>query len=144
MDAAPLRGAGLAPVALPIVALATVLALLVLRPGAVIEVSLADFVVITLLVGGWLGWRAGRAIAHGWRPYWHVVAAMVPFALVVRWAHYALFHGTLLSWQHYLVDLAVVLSLATLGYRAVRAAQMTRQYRWLYEQTGPFSWRRAG
>lgn len=138
------QNAGVGPVVLPIAALAVVLALAVIRPSTVIEVSVADFVVITVLIGGWAGWMSGQSIAGTWRPYWQVVAYMLPFALVVRWVHFALFKGTLLSLQYYLVDLTVVLALATLGYRVVRARQMTKQYRWLYEKTGPFSWRRSG
>lgn len=138
-----LRNAGSGTVAVPIAVLAGLLVAAVVRPSTVIEVSLADFIVITCILGGWAGWMSGRSIAATWRPYWQVVAYMVPFALVVRWVHYALFKGTLLSVQYYLVDFAVVVALATLGYRVVRARQMTTQYRWLYEKTGPFSWRRS-
>jgi hypothetical protein len=35
----------------------------------------------------------------------------------------------------------VLLVIGSLGFRYYRARQMTRQYRWLYERTGPFSWR---
>lgn len=138
-----LRNSGSGTVALPIAILAGLAVVTVVRPSTVIEVSLADFIVITCLIGGWAGWMSGRSIAATWRPYWQVVLYMVPFALVVRWVHFALFKGTLLSLQYYLVDFAVVLALATLGYRVVRAKQMTTQYRWLYEKTGPFSWRRS-
>jgi ABC-type polysaccharide/polyol phosphate export permease len=110
--------------------------------GLLIEVSYADLLVITFLIAGWAAWMTGRAIASTWRPYWHVVAYMIPFALVVRWVHFALFKGTMFSLHYFLVDLFVVLALATLGYRQVRVAQMTTQYRWLYERTGLFGWRR--
>jgi hypothetical protein len=39
------------------------------------------------------------------------------------------------------IDAIVILGIGSLGYRYVRARQMTTQYRWLYERTGPFSWR---
>jgi hypothetical protein len=127
----------------PFVVLAALLVLAIVRPGAVIEVSVADFVVVSLILAGAAGWMSGRAIALTWRPYWHVVAYMVVFALVVRWIHWALFGGTLLSLHFYLVDLAVVLSMATLGYRAFRTQQMTTQYRWLFQKANSFAWTRS-
>ena len=50
---------------------------------------------------------------------------------VVRFFHFALFDGTLLSLRYYLVDAAVCLLAALLGYRITRVRQMTTQYRWL-------------
>jgi hypothetical protein len=35
----------------------------------------------------------------------------------------------------------VLLVVGSLGFRYIRTRQMTSQYRWLYERTGPFSWR---
>ena len=69
------------------------------------------------------------------------MAALVAFAVVVCFIHYALFAGTLLSLRFYLVDAAVILVIGLPGYRFTRAGQMTTQYRWLYERSGPFSWR---
>lgn len=136
------KEAGLLPVVLALGALGVIAVAAVVRPGLVIEVNWADFLVITVLIGGWAAWMTGRAIAGTWRPYWHVVAYMLPFALFVRWVHFALFHGTLTSLWYFLVDFAVVLALASLGYRTVRAKQMSTQYRWLYAKAGPFGWRR--
>jgi hypothetical protein len=136
------REAGLLPVILSIGALAAIAVAAIVRPALVIEVNWADFLVITVLIGGWAAWMTGRAIAGTWRPYWHVVAYMVPFAVFVRWVHFALFHGTFTSVPYFLVDFAVVLALASLGYRVVRAKQMTTQYRWLFDKSGPFGWRR--
>ena len=34
-----------------------------------------------------------------------------------------------------------VLVIAFAGWRYMRATQMTTQYRWLYERSGPFAWR---
>jgi hypothetical protein len=42
----------------------------------------------------------------------------------------------------YVVDTAVCLVLGLLGFRAARAAQMVRQYRWINESHGPLRWRR--
>lgn len=137
------KNSGYGPVIIPCLLLLGVAALAVTRPSQVIEMNIWDFVIITCLLGGWAAWRTGQSIAATWRPYWQVVVYMIPFGLCVRWVHYALFEGRLFSWQYYLVDLAVVLSLASLGYRVVRARQMSRQYRWLYDKTGPFTWVRS-
>ena len=61
----------------------------------------------------------------------------------VRFFHFALFDGTLLSLHYYLVDSAVLpgLRISRLpGRRAHR--QMVTQYRWLNEPGGPMRWRR--
>ena len=59
----------------------------------------------------------------------------------VRFIHFALFRGTLVSVQFYAIDAIVLLIIGSLGYRYYRARLMTTQYRWLYERSGPFSWR---
>ena len=106
------------------------------------EPSVWLFLLVTILFGGWLAWMTGRAIALTWRSPASLVAALLALALVVRFIHFALFGGTLLSLHYYLVDLACLLALGFLGWRHTRTGQMTRQYRWLYERTGPLSYRR--
>lgn len=96
---------------------------------------------VTIVLGGWTAWMSGRAIALAWRPAWLVGLAALPLAAAVRFIHFALFEGTLLSPRFYLVDLAVVLAIALLGFRYTRTAQMARQYRWKIERTGPLTWR---
>jgi hypothetical protein len=93
--------------------------------------SLADFLLITLSMGGGIAWLSGRAIASTWRPYWHVVAYMIVWAAVVRWLHYALFGGTLLSLSLYGLDLVVVLFFSLLSFVVMRNQQMKTQYGWL-------------
>ena len=109
------------------------------------EPSIWLFLLITVIMGGWAAWMTGRAMALTWRSYWQLIAYLLILAAAVRFIHFALFEGTLLSLQYYLVDAVVILAIGSLGFRYVRARQMTTQYRWLYERTGPFSWReRAG
>jgi predicted membrane metal-binding protein len=99
------------------------------------------FVLVTVVLGGWTAWMTGRALAQTWRPLWQALAWSLPLAGAVRFIHYALFEGTLLSARFYLVDLTVVAAFAALSYRVYRTRQMTTQYRWLYERAGPLSWR---
>jgi hypothetical protein len=109
------------------------------------EPSVWLFLLVTVILGGGAAWMTGRAIALTWRPAWQVGLYMLLLGAVVRFLHYALFHGTLLSPRYYLVDTVILVAIGFLAYRHTRARQMTTQYRWLYERTGPLSWReRAG
>jgi predicted membrane metal-binding protein len=105
------------------------------------EPSFWLFGLVTVLMGGWAAWMTGRALALTWRPVWQVILATLLLAAVVRFFHYALFGGTLLTLHYYLVDAVVVTAIGLVGYRYTRARQMTTQYRWLYERTGPLTWR---
>ena len=100
------------------------------------------FLLVTVLMGGWAAWMTGRACAMTWRPSIVLVAYLLILAAAVRFIHMALFQGTLLSLHYYIVDLIVVQIIGALGFRYTRARQMAARYRWLYEATGPFSWRR--
>ncbi|MFE1597933.1 DUF6867 family protein [Methylobacterium sp. ID0610] len=99
------------------------------------------FLLVTVVMGGWAAWMTARGIALGWRPYWQVVLALLLLGAAVRFIHFALFGGTLLSPHYYVADTIVLLLVGSAGYRATRARQMTTQYRWLYERTGPLTWR---
>jgi hypothetical protein len=96
---------------------------------------------ITGLIGGGAAWLAGRAIAQTWRPFWHLMLYMALLGGAVRFVHFALFEATLLSPASYAVDTIYLLAIGALAWRMTRAAQMTTQYYWLYERTGPFTWR---
>jgi len=98
-------------------------------------------VMVTGVIGGGAALLAGRAIATTWRPYWYVIAYMLLLGAGVRFLHYALFQGDILSLPSYLADTLYVMAVGSISYRMTRARQMARQYPWLYEQTGPFSWR---
>jgi len=100
------------------------------------ENSLGIFILVSLLMGGGAAFLSGRAIAGTWRPLWHVAAYMLVLGFAVRFMHFALFGGTLLSLHYYLVDTAICLIFGWLGFRATRAGQMATQYGWLYARTG--------
>jgi len=103
------------------------------------------FVLVTVVMGGGAAWLAGRAIASTWRPWWHVAFYMLLLGGAVRFIHFALFEGTLLSPQFYAVDTVICLLFGYLGFRATRVAQMTTQYGWINERAGFLRWaRRSG
>ena len=99
------------------------------------------FLLVTVAMGGSAAWMTGSGLARGWRPFWHCALALLLIAGVTRFLHYALFEGTLLSGPAYAIDAVFVLAVGAFAYRFTRAGQMTRQYAWLYERTGPLSWR---
>jgi hypothetical protein len=106
--------------------------------------SLAQIFVITGILGGGAAWLTGRAIAQTWRPLWHVAGYGLLLGFAVRFAHFALGSGTLVSLPSYLADTLFLAAVGCLGWRATRATQMVTQYPWLYERTGPLSWRAKG
>jgi len=104
------------------------------------EPSIWLFALVTLILGGWLAIMTGRACAQTWRGIPETVAYLLILGLGVRFAHFALFEGTLLSLRYYLVDTTIVMAIGLFSFRATRAAQMAHQYWWLYERTGPLTW----
>ena len=93
--------------------------------------QLGSFLLVTVLLGGGAAWLAGRAIAQTWRPWWSVVVYMLILALAVRFFHFALFEGPLLSLHFYAVDAAVAILFASAAFRFTRRRQMARQYAFL-------------
>jgi hypothetical protein len=103
------------------------------------------FLLVSVVMGGWAAWMTGRAVARTWRPTYQLLLYTLLLGAVVRFIHYALFHGTLLSLRFYLIDTVILFAFAFAGWRYNRAWQMVTQYRWLYEPNGPFGWKpRAG
>src|SRR5215831_9227141 len=103
--------------------------------------SWSEVLFITGILGGGAAFLEGRAIAGTWRPAWHVVGYMALLGAAIRFVHFALFDAELLSPLSYLADTLYVILVGSLAWRVTRAAQMARQYPWLYERTGPLTWR---
>jgi hypothetical protein len=99
------------------------------------------FVLLTLLIGGGAAWRTGQAVAQSWGAAWLAAAYTLVLAASVRFLHYALFGGPLLSLPSYLVDFVLLAALALLGHRARRTRHMTEQYPWMFERASPLTWR---
>ncbi len=106
------------------------------------EDSLGVFLLVTIALGGGAAWLAGRAIALTWRPWWQMLTYALILGLAVRFIHFSLFNGTLLSLHYYLVDSAFCMTFGFLGFRAARAVQMVEHYHWINEPDGPLRWRR--
>ena len=103
--------------------------------------SLLQVVLVTGILGGGAAFLAGRAIAQTWRPFWNVLIYMAMLGAGVRFVHFALFEATLLSPASYTADTVYLVVVSALAWRLTRAAQMATQYYWLYERTGPLTWR---
>ena len=97
--------------------------------------GLRVFLALTVIIGGGAAFLAGRGLAKGWKPHWRVFFYMALLAGAVRFFHYALFEGRLLSLYYYLVTYAVLVAAASLGYRMMRTKQRVTQYPWLYQRT---------
>ena len=104
--------------------------------------SLLQVLLVSVVLGGGAAALAGRAIAHTWRPVWYVVAAMLLLGAAVRFVHFALFEGDLLSWLSYVEDTAFLILVGAISWRVTRTGQMVRQYGWIYERTSPVTWRK--
>ena len=105
------------------------------------EKSVWLFLLVTVIMGGWLAVMTGRACALTWRSLPRTAGFLLILGLGVRFIHFALFEATLLTLHFYIVDTVILMGFAFAGWRYNRARQMTRQYRWLFERTGPFSWK---
>ena len=106
------------------------------------EGSFGVFVLVTIILGGGAAALAGRAIAQTWRPAWQMAVYALVLGAAVRFIHFSLFGGTLLSAHYYLIDSAVCAAFGLTGFRLARVAQMVTQYRWINESDGPLRWRR--
>jgi len=92
------------------------------------------------VLGGAAAAASGRALAKTWSPAWVILPYMAVLSAAVRFLHFALFQEELLSIHYYLVTLVVMLAIAWISYRSMRAAQMATQYSWAYEKAG-LNWR---
>jgi uncharacterized protein DUF6867 len=101
------------------------------------EESWGVFVLVTVLLGGGAAWLAGSAIAQTWRPWWSIVAYMLLLGFAVRFLHFALFSGTLLSPLNYAIDTFIAMCLASGGFRLTRRKQMAHQYGFLNKSVSP-------
>jgi hypothetical protein len=108
------------------------------------EHSIWLFVLVTVVMGGAAAWQMGRAVAQTWRPFAILPGYVALLTCGVRFIHFALFEGTLLSLHYFVVDFATLFIATMIGWRMQRAQQMRTQYSFAFEGSGPLSWRRKG
>jgi hypothetical protein len=109
--------------------------------GIVYEESwFLPFLILTILMGGAAAWQSGRATAQTWRP----MLIMVPYCLMlgcaVRFMHFAVFGGTLISLHYFIVDTIFLAIAMLIGFRWQRSEQMSTQYSWLFDRRFPLGW----
>ena len=109
--------------------------------GFLYENSFLVFLMLTVIGGGGAAFMAGRSSALGWQPIWKLVVYMLILGVGLRFLHFALFKETLTSGLYYISQTAIVVGFALFGFQLTRVNQMTQKYPWLYEKSGPFSWR---
>jgi hypothetical protein len=105
------------------------------------ESSIWTFLFVTILLGGGAAWMTGRSVAQAWGSIGLLVIYLLLLGAGIRFIHHALYGGTMFSLHYYIVDTIVVFLFGLVAYRFTRAGQMASQYSWLYERSGPFSWR---
>ena len=106
--------------------------------------NIAPIILVTGILGGGAAWLSGRAVAAAWLPQWRVTIAALLIGGAARFIHFALFEGTLLSALSFGCDVLIFLIVGLVAWRMTRAAQMVRQYPWLYARAGPLGWREIG
>jgi Domain of unknown function (DUF6867) len=109
--------------------------------GFYTDESLLQIVLVTGVIGGGAAWLSGRAIASTWRPLGHVIGYMMLLGAAVRFVHFALFEGTLLSLPSYATDTLYLIAAGSLAWRITQVNQMVRQYNWLYQRASLLAWR---
>lgn len=103
------------------------------------EVSLVEFIVVTIVIGGGLAVAVGRSTARSWSGWGLLTFDVALLTLAIRFLHFSLFHGTfflppatIATALHYgLVDFVILFAFAALGRLTMRSSQMARQYRFL-------------
>jgi hypothetical protein len=102
------------------------------------------FIGLTVCLFGGAAFLMGQAIGETWRPMWQCVAYGLLLGCADRFFANALFAEDMVSIAGYAIDSAVLVGIALFAARLTRARRMVSQYPWLYERTGPLSWRAKG
>jgi hypothetical protein len=113
------------------------------------EVSLSDFLIVSIVLGGGAAWLTGRATARTWSSWWLLVLYVALLTVAVRFIHFSLFGGSFFlpldtftrALYHGGIDFLILMAAAALGRQLTRARQMSAQYSFLYERAGPIGWR---
>lgn len=109
------------------------------------EVSLFEFLRVTVILGGGAAWLTGRATARAWSPWWQLVFYVVLLTIALRFIHFSLFEGTFFlpprdfptALYFAGVDFVVLMIAAVIGRKVTRSHQMARQYGFLTRRGPP-------
>lgn len=99
------------------------------------------FLCLTVALMGLAAFMTGRALADGWRPFWHAYFYCLLLGGADRFLVFALFGGELTSLPGYLLDSLVLFGVCSASYRITRVHRLVTQYPWLYERNGLFGFR---
>ena len=99
------------------------------------------YIGLTVIIAGGAAFLTGQALANTWQPLAKGAAYALLLAAGNRFLIYGLFDGELFTTSGFIVDFLVMLVIIIFAYRLTKARKMVSQYPWLYERTGPFSWR---
>jgi hypothetical protein len=113
------------------------------------EISLIDFILVTVFLGGGAAWLTGRATALTWSSWAVLVVYIVLLTAATRFIHFSLFEGSFFlplatfwtALYHAGIDFVILMTAAVLGRQITRAGQMSIQYQFLFERAGPLGWR---
>jgi hypothetical protein len=108
------------------------------------EVSIVEFLVVTVVLAGGGAWMIGRSTALTWSGWGVLVFYVILLTIATRFLHFALFEGTFFlpfetlgTALHYaVVDFVILMALASAGRLFVRGRQMDRQYGFLGRTAG--------
>ena len=112
-------------------------------------ISITDFILVTLFLGGGAAWLTGRATARTWSAWWKLVVYIVLLTVAARFIHFSLFGGTFFlpledfprALYRGAIDFVVLMAAAAAGRLTTRGRQMGTQYGFLFERTGLVGWR---
>jgi hypothetical protein len=100
------------------------------------EVSIAEFLIVTVVIGGALAYMIGRSTALTWSSWGVMTFYTVLLTFAARFIHYSLFDGTFFlpvetlgtALYYAVIDFVVLFAFAALGRQATRRSQFARQY----------------
>ncbi|MDO8606374.1 MAG: hypothetical protein Q7R40_07565 [Phaeospirillum sp.] len=103
--------------------------------------SIGVLIGLTIVLFGGCAFMTGQALASTWRPGWSVLPYGLMLGAADRFLGFALFQGEPLSLSGWALDSVILIAIALGAFRLTRARRMATQYPWLYQRTGPFSWK---
>jgi len=105
------------------------------------SVSWPEFIFLTLIFFGWLGYMTASSLGRMWRPVWQNVVYGLMLGGACRLLEMMLFQGPLSSLRGFLIASAYIIVVMLLSYRIAVTKMMVTQYPWLYERSGLLGWR---